>query len=1238
MTCTYRTPLNQGFRFFGTTAVGLVLLLSFTAPGTVWTQGVQAQGVQAQGVQGTGDALHISGRLVEADGRPIAGAVVLLRPTESPYDEARFFLTGERLGTVAEGRSSATGEFSLRAPGPGFWNVHFIKVGFGNARILPYTAFFEDTRFAPIELGPSRQIEVAVSDETDQPIAGATVQIYPPGYLDLFNKANRSVRVRGAESTDQTNPDGIAVVEAIRANAHIVVRASGFLPARVEVDKRAESATAVLEKASQVSVDLRLPGPEAKPAGKAVVFVNGIAVATADREGQASIPVPKTGSHTIKVLHESQASLEMELSLGATQKPLTLLPPTQVRGLVLDADTNKGIPKAWVWEWRSHPTQTKSASDEIKAGSYTLETPAILIDTYHRGQARQSHYLAASAPGYFGGQSSTSDTDFGNDKGGTLNLKRFARITGKVVDHRGRPIAGVALNAVALNGRGAFGTSTLSAAEPAALSQRDGAFALTPIIPGVGARIDVRASGFATASVATDPLESDDSSAIEIRLVRGLLVSGQIVDEGNLGIPGATVALSRANKGGQQLGQLIQSQMSRSQETLTAATDIEGHFEFVDFSAGHYDVSVSAPTFAPAQIRTVEISAPEAPADPAADDGPPPHFELGVVVLSPGAILQGVIRDSAGRTVEGVEVTLEANDGTFSIRSGRNEGTVVATDSGGRFEFDSLQEGVGHQLQAKKDGFAEAGQSNVLAPTDEPVEMVLERAVDLTGRVINEEGKPLERARIRAQREPTDTGAPMTQASFRSAMRSESTDSDGKFVLENLKQGTWSLAVTASGYITADHGPLEIDPTKTPPGQTIRLEKGATLEGRVTGPDGEPLARARVGERQPTDPRIRRSVPGSASDGEGRYTLEGLKVGPRTFAIQAKGFQAAVRDLEIRPGKNQLDVALETGFVVSGQVFGTDGEPLAGARVNVHLSSGGSFMVRSSRDGVVSAADGAFSLDGQNPGTYQVVATKEGLPPASLDTPIVLQADYSGVQLRFAEGASIVGTVSGLSFDELAQVELFAMANDRSGSPILGKADFEGNFRLDNATPGTWQISANLRSSRRNKSQTIEIPEGGGEVLVNIEFNQGFTASGQVLRTGSSGNQLPASQIRIALRGSDPSSGGSATTNQDGRFEILDLSPGQYTLVAGNGTPPGFEDTVQLNADREFTIELTERTVAVRVVDDETGYCPRWCTAVTVGTRPVLWLSLLDQTVDRRQRPRQFHRSRRRRGHHSGSA
>jgi len=170
----------------------------------------------------------------------------------------------------------------------------------------------------------------------------------------------------------------------------------------------------------------------------------------------------------------------------------------------------------------------------------------------------------------------------------------------------------------------------------------------------------------------------------------------------------------------------------------------------------------------------------------AATDGTPPvagtqlDFELTV-----GARIEGTVVDSEGTPVRGAEVWIGPHSGFVANRR-------THSDDDGAFAFENAAPGW-TLLGARK-----AGQPGHIQELTVPessatllVEIALERAVPLRGRVLDTEGEPIEGVQIVAQR---GTYGRSVRQSARSA-------ADGSFEITGVALGEFGLTVSRNGLV-----------------------------------------------------------------------------------------------------------------------------------------------------------------------------------------------------------------------------------------------------------------------------------------------------------------------------------------------------------------------------------------------------------------------------------------------------
>lgn len=1085
--------------------------------------------------------IPVTGRVLGPGGEARPGAEVMLEAIPPTYERARLRLLDQPgPDPVDRTRTGADGTFELAAPEAGMWKVVVASPGFLTMeyRLVP---LLDAALLEPVELAPAADLEVRMVDAEGKPC---------PGRLGAFSLGIRGDGWRPRLRLARSGEDGVARLPLGRdEKIQLELLADGH---PLQVYSVSEESSVRIELPAGVSAAVRIVDSRKRPLPEAVALLGSgvLPLGLADEEGRLSVVLASGEPPTLRVATADlrNGSFDLDLAAAGQVQDLELHLPKRLHGRVLDLSNRDPVAGALVWAVRGQMAVT----DE--RGGYELP-----VGIYGAPRVR------AHKAGYLEGLSLMRDA---SEEVPAIALTPAAVLAGRVIDGDGEPLEDVSVNLKA----------SLTAGELPRVARRRlhegwngrttsrGAFRMAELPSGVRYRLTFQAAGYAPLVLDVDPLEPFESrSGIEVVLQAGRRAVGLVVDEDEVGVPGAEVRLMDPPPTGDLTTTVYWSAGEEASESVYL-TDAEGRFEIADLAVGRYDLEVHATGYAPVKVPGVRVD--EA-------DG---RTDFGTVVLVPGVSIEGRVVDGAGVPVAGAEVTAATERRGFRAR-GRvpdREGQI-RTDPEGRFAVVDLAPDQPVTLSVSKEGYGSEDVSGLRPPTEEPVVVVLRPAGRLRGRVVDSQGDPIQDAVVAAHPDPRA----MTSMNGMRGSRPmwTQTDDDGRFLIEGVEPGVLQVSADAEAYQEQVRTGIEVAA-----GQDLEfnfeLRTGAVVEGTVTTSDGEPVAGALLN--------IRRQVEGEAylsggasgqSDVEGRYRIDGVPTGPASISVFHASRERLKKSVEVRPGTTVVDLVLERGFEVSGQVVDAYGKPVGGAAMSIQALRPEGLRV-SSGPVQMSRADGTFTLTGVEAGELAVTAEREGYAPARSEA-FEVAGDVTGLLLELRRGATLKGRIVGLELDELGSLEI--MAFNPQGGMRQGRVDFAAEYAFEGLGPGRWFLRAQVTSSGRTTALQVEVPEGVTEVGRDIEFGVGFTLSGVVL---DAGRPLPGAHV---IAGNSMESMGQVETGTDGRFHIEGLKAGSYQVMVMSGMGLQHMETLELTGDHELRIEIATGSVSGTLRDATDG-------------------------------------------------
>ncbi len=1102
--------------------------------------------------------IEVAGRVFDPRGDGLRSARVELRPLEPAHRRAELQLAGEiQPPAVTRTRTDRRGRFRLAAPAAGFWSV-VVR----HPEYLPAVQYLSpllaDRELADLE--PRRRSELAarLTDGDGQPIAGASLVV--AGWADEWREAAAG-GWWPAERVVRTDSDGMVALPCASLEK---VSIAALLEHRF-LYQEASCEAGLLELAPPSGLnEVRLVHPDGAPAVAAYGFIHWpfLAFGVSDRLGRVRGPLsPNSSPSSVRgdlPLVPLQGNLPVAFAdaMGYYSEPRWLAPPedddpasdgsaklelpatVSLHGRVVGATSGQPVEDVWLWLGRG-----SRYFQRLRHGIFELRMPS-------------------TAAVQFGGPGYLTIAYQPPDDGADLLVRMIPAMTliGRIVDLEGNAVAGAEITGERgahhlwerrlreLHGdkKGA-GRWQLDAID--AVSDEHGIFELRRLPPQQAFELRVARSGFAVHREVVQPLvPGEPASELVITLEQGYAGFGRVVDQGELPIGGAEVALLPSLTGA------ADEQDFEVRENYRATTGSEGWFTLRDLPAGTFYLSAKATGFPELLVPGIEI----------ADSVEP--IDLGTMVLVPGVLLTGRVVGGDGEPVAGAQLSLRDADGEQIVVQRAGSPWFASTTSlqDGSFRISGLPVDRRLVLLVSSDGFLPREIALPLGSDDVRLDVELSHGARVSGVVLAPGGRPA--AGVEVDVRP----GPSLQRLATATSRTVETDDRGRFEASGLRPGEYHL-VARRGAAESETLRRQV-PVEGLAGLHLELRRKASLRVTALDPLGRAVARAFLilepqGDPSPEGPAAGRSAfertdPAGVAVfqpiGAGVYRIMGRHPEFEPFATTIEVADGAARELELRFAEREVSEEHEAKFEVSGRVVDPSGLPVSGAEVWLTGSRG----VRP----VASGADGGFELTAP-PGEYRLGCRHPGFAVYSGEPFTLDRVDLSGRVVELSEGATVTGHVTGLEADDLAR--LVIVARGPSARRYYGTVNFEGELRIEGLAAGRWLVRAEQLNPTRAAAEHVEIGRGESEVYVELHFEAGYRLTGSVLRLG---RPLAGSTVAVRCTGEFR---GKTFTDVAGRFAVDHLPAGRCTVSVTDpesGHVAG--EDIEIASDAEVMLEV----------------------------------------------------------------
>ncbi len=664
-------------------------------------------------------------------------------------------------------------------------------------------------------------------------------------------------------------------------------------------------------------------------------------------------------------------------------------------------------------------------------------------------------------------------------EGVALTVRLGGTVQGTVRDPEGNPLKMASVFA--------FYSSTevdnplgMFAGDLEATTNAEGQFTIRPVTPGIGFNLAAQHEKWASTKV--EDLRIDDAAqslAIDLILTRGSQVSGSVVDPNGAPVPDAEVMISKSS-----IGFPFDPTGMNWQESGE-----DGSFAFPHVSPGLYTLE--------AEDTTVEVEVLEGQdltgLKLAVDAEPKPE-----------AVLEGIVLGLDGAPAGGVNVALKSlfmeytvnetvtgDDGTFKLEdvSELVETSVTVQDEAG----DSFVPPAMFELRAQsEDGVAV--EKNI--DPNARIILRLRQAVRVSGIVLTADGEPASRCPVSLVKEKSGNN-PLDEGMFAAmggafAMFGEdggvATDESGQFTFKNVDPGTYTVEAISKTQGAGLSQSFAVTETAGHDNITVRLERGVSFAGQVTGPDGQPVSGALVELYRSQGEGAFAEMAGSmfagmfgeaqgagTTDGQGHFAIHNVPHG--TYQVRATHTDYAPtvgRGVTLASGRDTsgYDIVLTRGGGVRGTVSHA-GVPTPNAMVMISNTDASKQTATN--------AEGRFEVTGLPAGTYMVMSMQmnftgsddEDAMPRTQSVTVVAD-QITEIDIATGLGVAVTGTVTGAAPDANVAIRIVPEgtappAEDLSADDpmaFLAFMDFanmaeveeDGTFTLPDVNPGTYTL------------------------------------------------------------------------------------------------------------------------------------------------------------------------------------
>jgi protocatechuate 3,4-dioxygenase beta subunit len=615
--------------------------------------------------------------------------------------------------------------------------------------------------------------------------------------------------------------------------------------------------------------------------------------------------------------------------------------------------------------------------------------------------------------------------------------------------------------------------------------------------------ISVHASGYAKGhSLATVPRGKDTMGHQRLTLVRGVSVSGRVVDhEGNPVEDAKIIA--------QQSGAMMQVENPRH-DGVSSGKD--GRFELPAVPSGNVQLVAVHDDHAPSTSERFDVG-----------DSAVKEIKL---KMKEGASVSGRVVNASGEAVAWATVRVRSPQEAASQGMGTNRKMI--SDEDGGFIIKGLPREELALYGASESASSQSVEVDLRSkPEASKIQLVLDVEGMIKGRVVDENGDAVAEAQVQAVPDFWE-GASLEQLFVRGPAFA-TTGGDGGFTIRGLPESKFKI--TASRGVPSDGRGLQRGVSAKTGDEAVRvvLATPASIVGKIQASDGStpPVATVSIGWGT--------SVPVAG----GRFRLSEVPPGSYELSVRGPDFASSFKSkVEVKAGEEHDvgTIEVKKGRSVAGRVLDASGKAIAGAEVVMarQLISDGSNLTPKGMGAAIDEQMGVRRTTSDERGNYRLRGIGENEWTIVADHPEIGRA-IGQLVAKGTENAELdlalqpVGGVRGLvsvNGEPSAGVNVLITSEEGSAHIVIVKSDERGAYYAERVAAGNFKISAMKGSGGSSSMAATTATVKAGEVVeADLTIEEG-DISLEVTISGVEGATIDAAQVFLFRGAADVKTGG----------------------------------------------------------------------------------------------------------------